>query len=92
MAWLTVERPQFAWLAGEPRAFHSSPGVVRRFCGTCGSPLTYETAQSPSRIDVTTASLDEPERYPPTEEVWTLHRIAWQRVDPELRQTASSSA
>jgi|SRR5271165_2767021 len=92
VAWLTVERSQLTLLSGEPRAFNSSPGVVRRFCGTCGSPLTYETATNPSCIDVTTASLDEPGRYPPTDEVWVEHHVTWQILDLRLRQHPGSSA
>jgi hypothetical protein len=30
------------WLGEKPVAFASSPGVTRRFCGRCGSPLAYE--------------------------------------------------
>jgi len=93
VAWVTVRRGQFAILSGSPCAFESSPGVTRRFCGICGSALTYENAQSPTTIDVTTLSLDDPNSFPPSEEVWLDHKVAWQITDASLGQypTGSSS-
>ena len=68
-------------LSGQPRLYRSSQGVVRRFCGTCGSQLSYESAESPTTIDITTASMDNPSLFPPTLEVWLEHRVAWQTAD-----------
>jgi hypothetical protein len=92
VAWLTFDRTHFGILAGEPSAFYSSPGVVRQFCRACGSALTYETADSPASIDVTTATLDEPEAFPPTAEVWLENRLHWQPTDPKLDQHVGSSS
>ena len=92
VAWLTVQRPQLEFLFGTPRAFKSSPGVVRQFCATCGSALTYENAASPSTIDLTTATLDDPNRFPPTEEVWVAHKVPWQVSDAALAQHPASSS
>jgi len=81
VAWLTFDRGQVEYLSGRPRAFRSSQGVVRQFCGTCGSQLFYETALKPALIDLTTASLDNPNLFPPTMEVWLEHRVSWQTAD-----------
>jgi hypothetical protein len=86
VAWLTVERTQFQFLSGSPQIYQSSRDVVRRFCGHCGSPLTYENAGSPNTIDVATASLDEPDRFAPTMEVWLEHKIGWQTANQNLGQ------
>lgn len=86
VAWLTVNRAQLEFLAGKPHSFQSSPGVVRQFCDNCGSALSYENADSPSTIDITTASLDDPNRFPPTQEVWVEHKVSWQIIDPALTQ------
>ena len=86
VAWLTIERSQLQMLSGGPRAYKSSPGVVRQFCAACGSALTYENSDSPSTIDLTTASLDDPSRCPPTKEVWVEHRVSWQPIDSALAQ------
>ena len=71
--------------AGNPMRFRSSPAVVRTFCGTCGTPLTYQHDTSPDTIDVTAATLDAPEDFPPTREVWLAHRLAWEPLDEKLR-------
>src|SRR5258708_12284303 len=65
VAWLTFDRGQVEILSGHPRTYRSSQGVVRQFCGTCGSQLLYESAESPTTIDITTASLDNPNLSPP---------------------------
>ena len=91
VAWVTVERKNFEIVKGTPVAYPSSPGVVRRFCGACGSPLTYETAKHPGSIDITTVTLDEPTHFPPTAEVWLDDRLAWQPSSPSLKQYRAGS-
>jgi hypothetical protein len=91
VAWLTFHRGQFEILRGSPAVFQSSPGVLRRFCVTCGSALTYENSKNPTTIDITTASLDEPNRFPPTEEVWLEHKVSWQPIDASLDQRPRGS-
>ena len=78
VAWLTFDRGQVEMLSGSPRTYRSSHGVVRQFCGTCGSQLAYENIASPATIDITTASLDNPNLFPPTLEAWLDHRVPWQ--------------
>jgi hypothetical protein len=43
---------RFAYTAGAPVRFSSSPGVTRSFCGRCGTPLTYEGDRWPGEIHV----------------------------------------
>jgi hypothetical protein len=78
VAWLSIERAQFQVLCGYPQLYQSSQDVIRRFCGNCGCQLMYENAASPNTVDVTTVSLDLPDQYPPTLEVWLEHKISWQ--------------
>lgn len=85
VAWITVARSQFRFVSGFPQPYQSSPGVVRRFCSTCGSSLTYENSGSADSIDITAATLDRPEAFPPCQEVWFEHRISWQPVNPRLQ-------
>jgi hypothetical protein len=91
VAWLTFDRGQVEFLSGSPRAYRSSQGVVRQFCGTCGSQLTYETAESPTTIDITTASLDNPNLFPPTVEVWLEHKVNWETPDDTRSHYPGSS-
>lgn len=91
VAWLTFDRGQVEILSGRPRAYRSSQGVVRHFCGACGSQLSYENMASPTTIDITTASLDNPNLFPPTLETWLEHRVPWQSPDQTRAQYSRSS-
>lgn len=68
---------QFAWTAGEPAFFASSPGVRRGFCPTCGSALTYENDAMPGEVHVLSATLDDPGPMAPTGVFFKEERIAW---------------
>src|SRR5687767_1487922 len=70
VAWFTVPVRQHSWLAGQAASHRSSADVVRTFCPRCGTPLSYQHSDSPDDIELTSATLDEPEAMPPTEEIW----------------------
>jgi hypothetical protein len=84
VAWVTFPRQDFAFTRGTPVRYRSSPPVVRSFCGACGTALTYERADFPEAVDVTTASLDEPERFAPADHTWDAHRLPWLRLSDDL--------
>jgi hypothetical protein len=86
VAWLTFARDSFRIVSGTPCGFASSPGVLRTFCARCGSQLTYGSERRPTRVDVTTASLDDPAVFPPLQEVWLADRLPWTLIDPEREQ------
>ena len=75
-----------------PAVFHSSPGVTRQFCSHCGTGLTYESETHPQTIDVTSASLDDPEASPPTADVWLEDKIGWQPTSSHTEKFAGSSS
>jgi len=78
--WLHLDAAKFAFSAGQPVEFKSSPSVTRSFCGRCGTPLTYWTTSYGRTIDVTTCSLDDPEAFPPIGHVWTSHKLSWVKL------------
>jgi len=88
VAWLTFERERFRIVSGTPQNFASSSGVLRTFCGRCGSQLTYTNSRRPTHVDVTTASLDDAARFPPLQEVWLEDRLPWVLIDPSRRHYA----
>jgi len=77
VAWVTFPAERFAWVRGTPAEFASSPGVRRTFCGRCGTSLTYRSDERADEIDVTTASLDDPEAFPPEKEVFAEQKLSW---------------
>ena len=91
VGWLTFNVANFEVLSGELRSFQSSPGVTRKFCGVCGSPITYENDRDPETIDVTTVSLDSPDRFPPVREVWLEDKVTWEVTNECVGQFPRSS-
>jgi hypothetical protein len=77
VAWLILAKANYTISSGRPVAYVSSPEVVRTFCGSCGTSLTYSNANFPERIDATAASLDDPGRFPPTKTSFESERIEW---------------
>ena len=77
VAWVILPRDGLVFDRGEPVAFASSPSKRRTFCGRCGTSLTYERDDRPDSIDIHTATLDEPDAFPPVREIWLEEKIAW---------------
>ena len=66
-SWAQLPANDFEFVEGTPTRFESSPGIIRTFCGRCGTSLTYHYKDR-LRVDVTTSSFDEPGALPPTSE------------------------
>lgn len=92
VGWLTVNRGCFELLGDPPQQFTSSPGVERTFCAKCGSPITYVSTDDPDTVDITTLSLDHPELFPPSREMWLEHRVQWESSNKSLRQYLRDSS
>jgi hypothetical protein len=77
VAWFSVPRTSLRYTHGAPAHYDSSSGKRRGFCATCGTQLTFEDAASPAELDITTASLDDPESIPPRDHTYTQSRLSW---------------
>jgi hypothetical protein len=84
VAWLSIETDDFAITRGHAKDYVSSEGVHRQFCGRCGAQLTYAVTDDEEWIDVATATLDDPDAFPPTHHSWTSHDIAWIKFGDKL--------
>lgn len=84
VAWLTFPYEGFSLVSGEPRVHNSSPHVERTFCGECGTTLTYRNDSEPETIDITAASLDFPEKFPPMKHIWTEDGLSWIGANDDL--------
>lgn len=76
----------FAWTAGAPVRFASSPGVMRTFCGRCGTSLTYQGERWPGEMHVLAATLDRPEAVRPRGDAFAEERLPWLRLAPETAE------
>jgi hypothetical protein len=84
VGWVTFPADGFSFVAGKPVEFRSSPKVIRTFCGSCGTPLTYLHADFPSGVDVTICSLNDAEAFEPADHTWISHRLRWVRFNDHL--------
>ena len=91
VSWFVLPQSRFHWLQGAPTWFLSSPPVKRGFCGRCGTQLSYQHADAPSDIEITTLSLDEPGQVQPTREIWLSERVAWVPVNPKIEHYSRES-
>ncbi len=77
VAWFSVPRATLRVISGSPAWYRSSAKAERGFCPTCGTPLFYRSSVLTEEIDITSASLDEPARVPPKDQIYTATRIPW---------------
>ncbi|MDO9617519.1 MAG: GFA family protein [Pseudomonas sp.] len=82
--WITVPLASFRWLAGTAREYASSSSCTRSFCPTCGAHLTLFTTLSPHSLDITIATLDQPELAQADRHIWVQSRLPWLSLDPNL--------
>ncbi len=72
-------------VTGTPKVYASSEHGRRHFCGDCGTGLFYTNeAIFPGKIDVQTATLDDPDAIPVQAQIQTAERIGWMEKLAEL--------
>ena len=84
VTWAGFDTDKFTFIEGRPVSHASSPNVLRTFCGTCGTPLTYQRTDLPGSIDVTVGSMDDPEALKPEDHTWTDSRLSWISLNDHL--------
>ncbi len=92
VAWFSVAKSTFQWIAGEPKYFHSSAKGTRAFCPHCGTQITFENSDVPREIDITTCSLDDPEQLAPKDHTRTSSKLSWVKLADGLPEYAEARA
>ncbi|MGD8415993.1 MAG: GFA family protein [Pseudomonadales bacterium] len=77
VTWMVVPDTAFHYVRGEPAVLESSEKGRRYFCNRCGTPIACIVADHPHNVDVTTGSLDEPEKYVPALAVHEDTKLPW---------------
>jgi hypothetical protein len=75
-----VDRARFHVLSGAEllREYESSPGKLRVFCATCGSPMYAYLARSRDVLRVRLGSLDTPFAGQPRAHTWVSDKASWE--------------
>lgn len=91
VGWAVFDKQHFELLDDELREYSSSPGIYWRFCAECGSLLGYRRDSRPGHIDITSATLDDPDAFPPTVEIWVGEKIGWEVLNEAIPHKPRSS-
>lgn len=81
-----VERSSFRWTGAEPAVYHSSPGVRRRFCRRCGTPMAYDAERDALHIHLYVACLEDSPGFEPTFHVHWAERVPWVELADDLKR------
>jgi hypothetical protein len=89
-ACLLVWEESFRYLSSEPK-YHTviserGETMHRAFCADCGSPMGILEPHRPKLVFLSAASLDDPEIYQPTMNIYTESSHSWDILDTELEQ------
>lgn len=86
VAWALFPREDMT-ISGETKEYASSDHGRRHFCPGCGTGLFYTSdTVFPGKIDVQSATLDDPDAFPVTAQIQTAERIGWMERAHELPQ------
>ncbi|MET0341988.1 MAG: GFA family protein [Polyangiales bacterium] len=93
--------PSVAWASAPTDGVHisgstlgwydSSPRGRRGFCARCGSSLFFADPTDPSELDVSVATLDDPDALPPTGHIFVPSKLAWVSLEPGLARHVEDS-
>ena len=90
MVFASVPVDDFRWTEGEEqvRRVQSSSFGHREFCGQCGTPFLMRVDHQPETVDVSVATLDQPEAVAPTFHIFWGSRIGWFEPGDDLPKHA----
>jgi hypothetical protein len=79
VAWISVAKASFKFTRGMPKRYRTPTKAWRTFCTACGTSLTYESVKRTVDIDITTGSLNHPEKFPPKHDFFVEEKLPWVR-------------
>lgn len=79
-----VASDAWRWTGVAPSVYVSSPGVERRFCPTCGSPISFEATKFPGETHFYAALLEDQGAVAPTAHVHWEERAPWVSLEDAL--------
>jgi hypothetical protein len=90
MAFATIPAKDYEVDQGWERIsrFASSDVGRRAFCSSCGTPLSFEEGDNPETLEVSIATLDEPEAVKPGFHIFYESRIGWAEAGDDLPRYA----
>jgi hypothetical protein len=84
VTWATIPIATLRWKSHKPQDYASSDHGMRQFCPVCGTQLAFFSHRAADRIDITIASLESPDAFPPSRHIWTKSKLHWVSLDDRL--------
>jgi len=84
MIWVGYRADQVRFIQGQPKQFSKTPGVVRTFCGDCGSSIGYFDQGLPDEVYISIGFMDTPARFPPTAHGYWQERLPYMQMGDGL--------
>jgi hypothetical protein len=84
-------RDAVRWTAAQPAQYPSSPGVVRRFCPRCGSPMSFEGERFAGELHLFLASFEDPASLEPELHVHAGEKLPWVHLADDLPRYRTTS-
>ncbi len=75
---------QVIFIGTTPNRFCTDDGVTRRFCGKCGSPVSYEYTGRPDEIHMQLGLFDDLEPLAPHDHSFLEEKPSWLHADEHL--------
>ena len=88
---VTVHDSALRITRGQPNEYASSPGVRRSFCGTCGSPIAYQSERHPGLVDLFAGTLTDPTHLSPSLHTHADEQLPWFEMLDDLPRYAQGS-
>jgi hypothetical protein len=86
VAWATFPSTGFRLVRGELAQYRSSEPVIRGFCASCGTAITYAHRGRPEELDVALATFDDAAPVQPERHIWVSHKLGWVLLADSLPQ------
>lgn len=74
------------------RAYASSPGVTRSFCGACGSPLAFHGERWAGETHIPVCAFDKPEELAPDSDHFENEKLPWAALLGETKAAPATQS
>ncbi len=85
------ETDAVVWTGDALATYASSTDVTRRFCGQCGTPMSYDSDRWPGEVHLFVATMDDPNSFAPGRHVYAVEKLAWMHLADYLPQYVETS-
>ena len=87
----TYHHDKVVFTSAMPTRFSTDDGVVRSFCGQCGSPVAYESTEKENQIDLHLGLFDDLEQIKPRNHTFYAEKASWLQADDHLPKIKGST-